>query len=133
MKPPLSARKAHGLHKDGCQFVCGLDPDGLPVQTLDTESFLAVNGTQTLSHTCLNLAGEIESLCDMGIMWFRLSPQDCDMVAVAHAFRDVADRRIAPSEAEDVLAALVPTMPFSNGFFHGAEGLRFLRPAAHMD
>jgi collagenase-like PrtC family protease len=133
----ISARcyhaRAHGLHKDGCQFVCGLDPDGLPVQTLDRESFLAVNGTQTLSHTCLNLAGELASLCDMGIRSFRLSPQDCDMVAVAHAFRDVADRRLAPDEATDVLAALVPAMPFSNGFFHGSEGLRFLRPAAPGD
>ncbi|MFQ5636255.1 MAG: U32 family peptidase, partial [Gammaproteobacteria bacterium] len=55
----LSARcyhaRAHGRHKDNCQFICESDPDGMPLNTLDGESFLAINGIQTLSHTYVNL------------------------------------------------------------------------------
>ncbi|HEM45996.1 MAG TPA: U32 family peptidase, partial [Alphaproteobacteria bacterium] len=44
----LSARcyhaRAYGLHKDGCQYVCGEDPNGMPLETLDGEPFLAING-----------------------------------------------------------------------------------------
>lgn len=117
--------RAHGLHKDGCQFVCGNDPDGLPVDTLDAESFLAVNGTQTLSHSCANLAGEIGTLKDMGFGAFRLSPQDCDMVAVARVFAAAASGQIAAREAQVRIAKMLPHMKSSNGFFHGTEGRRF--------
>ena len=41
--------RLHGLHKDSCQFVCAQDPDGLAVDTIDGQPFLAVNGVQTLS------------------------------------------------------------------------------------
>ena len=41
--------RLHGLHKDSCQFVCEKDPDGLAVDTIDGQPFLAVNGVQTLS------------------------------------------------------------------------------------
>ena len=41
--------RLHGLHKDSCQFVCEKDPDGLTVDTIDGQHFLAVNGVQTLS------------------------------------------------------------------------------------
>ncbi len=132
----ISARcyhaRVHGLHKDGCQFVCGRDPDGLAVRTLEGESFLAVNGTQTLSHSCLNLAGELGVLRDMGFATFRLSPQDCDMSAVARLFREVLDERTEGPAALEALRALVPDMPFSNGFFHGMEGLRFRRGDDHV-
>jgi collagenase-like PrtC family protease len=132
----ISARcyhaRAHGLHKDGCRFVCGRDPDGLAVRTLDGESFLAVNGTQTLSHRCLNLAGEIDVLRDMGFATFRLSPQDCDMGAVARLFRDLLDGRTDGPAALETLPALMPEMPFANGFFHGMEGLRFRQGDGHV-
>jgi len=79
----ISARcyhaRAHGLHKDGCQFVCAEDPDGMSVETLDGEPFLSVNGTQTLSHTVLNLMGELEALRGMGINAFRLWPHSIEI------------------------------------------------------
>ncbi len=46
-----------GHIKDNCQFVCGEEPDGLPVKTLDSQPFLALNGVQTLSHTCQAFSG----------------------------------------------------------------------------
>ena len=120
----MSARCFHarsaGLHKDSCQFVCGDDPDGLEVETLEQESFLAVSGPHILSHTFVNLVGELEALCEMGVRWFRLSPHDIDMVAVAGHFRDVLDGRREPEDG--YLGELVPFAAFSNGFYYGKEG-----------
>jgi len=126
----ISARcfhaRARGLHKDGCRFVCADDPDGLTVRSLDDEPFLAVNGTQTLSFTCCNLAGELGALGEMGIGRFRLSPQRTDMVAVAAVFRDALDGRLDAGEATARLGALFPHAPLANGFFHGVEGRRLM-------
>jgi collagenase-like PrtC family protease len=62
----ISARCYHartqGLHKDGCRYVCEQDPDGLRLETLDGDAFLAINGTQTLSHGYLNLLAELAEL-----------------------------------------------------------------------
>ena len=57
-----------------------------------------------------------------GVASLRLSPQDCDMVAVARLFRDVADERLDPEEAESHLGAAYPGVPLANGFLHGAPG-----------
>jgi collagenase-like PrtC family protease len=126
----ISARcfhaRAHGLHKDGCRYVCGEDPDGLDVRTLDGQPFLTVNGTQTLSHTCLDLIRELDALTRAGIARIRLSPQRLDMVAVARVFRDVLDGRIDAGEGESTIACLAPGMTFANGFFHASEGHRYI-------
>ncbi|NQU61805.1 MAG: U32 family peptidase [Rhodospirillales bacterium] len=123
----ISARcyhaRAHGLHKDGCQYVCAEDADGMSVETLDGESFLAVNGTQTLSHTVCNLIGELEALQEMGIRAFRLWPHGVDMVAVCEIFRDVLDGKKTVDDGLLQLAAVAGFAPFSNGFYHGREGV----------
>ncbi len=123
----ISARcyhaRAHGLHKDGCQYVCAEDRDGMNVETLDGEAFLSVNGTQTLSHTVLNLIGELDELREMGFGAFRLWPHGVDMVAVAKVFRDVLDARRTPGDGRRRLEALAGFAPFSNGFYHGREGV----------
>ncbi|AWJ87805.1 U32 family peptidase (plasmid) [Azospirillum sp. TSH58] len=130
----ISARcyhaRAHALHKDGCQFVCANDPDGMPVSTVDGQPFLSVNGTQTLSHGYLALAAEIDRLRAMGIRRFRLSPQDLDMVAVARAFRAVLD---GERSGQDVMAELrgMTAVPLENGFFHNMAGAAYAdAPAA---
>ncbi len=122
----LSARcyhaRAHGLDKAHCQFVCDRDPDGLPVQTLDAEAFLVVNGIQTLSHGCLNLLSALPALLAMGISHFRLSPQSQDMLAVSQCFADLLAGRIGLDEANQRLRGLGIDAPFCNGFYHGEEG-----------
>lgn len=122
----LSARCAHarvkGNTKDNCQFVCGEDPDGLPVDTLDGQKFLTLNGIQTMSYTCVSLLGELAALRAAGIGGFRLSPQHCDMVAVARLYRDVLDGRLDPEEALQQLAGLYRSAPLSNGFLHARPG-----------
>ena len=122
----ISARcyhaRAHKLTKDNCRFVCEQDPDGMPVRTLDDAGFLSVNGVQTLSHGCASLLGDIPALRDAGVASLRLSPQDCDMVAVARLYREVVDGHVEPGEGERRLAAIYPDVPLANGFLHGAPG-----------
>jgi O2-independent ubiquinone biosynthesis protein UbiV len=124
----ISARcyhaRAHGLHKDGCQYVCDLDPDGLDVMTVDKQPFLTVNGTQTLSSTCLNLLPDLDRLANSGVSHFRLSPQTTEMVKVATVFRDVLDGICDPAQGIARLDEMDTGFVTSNGFIHGDEGWR---------
>ncbi len=131
----ISARcyhaRLHDLTKDNCRFVCEKDPDGLAIDTLDGKGFLAMNGVQTMSHTCLNLLGEIPALAEAGVAAIRLSPQTCDMAGVARIFRAAVKGETEPPVLEEKLRALCPGFAFSNGFLHGREGAAFIEtPAA---
>lgn len=130
----ISARCAHarsqGHSKDNCQFVCGEAPDGLEVETLDGQPFFALNGVQTVSHTCHVLMAELPEIGEMGVASLRLSPQRCDMVAVARVYDGMVDGRIEAPEGLALLRAAYPSIPFSNGFYHGDVGARWRGPAA---
>lgn len=129
----ISARCAHarakGHTKDNCNFVCAEDPDGLTVETLDHQPFLALNGVQTVSHSCNVLMEKLAALEQHGVRRFRLSPQHCDMAAVARVYRAVLDGELAPAEGLDRLRAIYPQLPFSNGFIHGAAGAEWINAA----
>jgi collagenase-like PrtC family protease len=122
----ISARcyhaRAHKLTKDNCRFVCEQDPDGMPVATLDGAGFLSVNGVQTLSHGAASLIGDIPALRAAGVAALRLSPQSCDMVAVARLFREALDGPVDLREAEHRLGELYPDVPLANGFLHAVPG-----------
>lgn len=124
----ISARcyhaRAHGLQKDACQFVCERDPDGMGAQTIDGVPFLAVNGVQTLGHTVVAAVRQTNALSEAGVVSLRLSPHDCDMVAVAGTFRDLADGRIDPDAALAALARLPLPGPLSDGYLRGRAGAR---------
>ncbi len=126
----ISARcyhaRVHKLAKDSCRFVCEKDPDGLALKTLEQRDFLTVNGVQTLSYTCTNLLGDVGALRAAGVTSLRLSPQDCDMVAVAQTFRDVVNGHDDAEGGSRRLAELYPKVPFSNGFLHGVAGVSYL-------
>ncbi len=126
----LSARcyhaRVHNLAKDGCQFVCEQDCNGMDLRTLDGEAFLAVNGIQTMSHACLNLSAEVGRLREMGVSHLRLSPQDCDMAAVAATFRALAEGVMEAREAQARLEALDLPFPFANGYFHAKPGAEWI-------
>ncbi len=129
----ISARCYHArsrdLPKDGCQYVCAQDRDGMVVETLDGRPFLAVNGTQTMSYAYCNLVRELGELADMGIGCLRLWPHHVDMVAVTEIFRSVLDRREDAEGAMARLGDLIDVAPFSNGFYHGREGHDLVTPA----
>jgi len=124
----ISARcyhaRAHGLHKDGCQYICDQDPDGLTVDTMDGQPFLAINGLQTLSHRYGNLLAELPELAAMGIHNFRLSPHDVDMVKICSIFRDRLDGKLSLGEANKILEEELFALDFANGYYHNIAGLK---------
>lgn len=126
----ISARCAHarskGLTKDNCQFICGEEPDGLPLRTLDRQSFLVLNGVQTMSNSCVVLLDELPALSTAGIARMRLSPQDCDMVEVANIYESVLGGFIDGDEGIAMLAEVYPGAAFSNGFYHQQEGAAWI-------
>ncbi|RJF74849.1 U32 family peptidase [Rhodopseudomonas palustris] len=125
----ISARCYHArlnkLSKDNCKFVCDQDPDGLAVTTLDDEPFLAMNGVQTLSYTCASLLGDIDKLKDAGARSLRLSPQQCDIVAVARLFHEVIDGKLSAADGALQLEQLYPLRK-SNGFLFSKPGAAFI-------
>ncbi|MCF8473430.1 MAG: U32 family peptidase [Emcibacter sp.] len=124
----ISARcyhaRAHKLHKDGCKYVCDRDPDGLTVETMDGQEFLAINGLQTLSYTYANLLAELPDLVQMGIHNFRLSPHDVNMVKIASIFRDRLDNKIDQSQANEKVESEMFAIEFSNGYYHNVAGMK---------
>ncbi|SHM65026.1 ubiquinone anaerobic biosynthesis protein UbiV [Roseibium suaedae] len=113
----------HDRPKDQCQFVCADDPDGLAVDTLDDQKFLAINGVQTLSDPCANMAPDYEDLKTAGIRRLRLSPQHTGFFNIIALFHDLVSGRI---DAEELSARALPLAPggaFCNGFLSGANGI----------
>jgi collagenase-like PrtC family protease len=98
--------RLHGLHKDSCQFTCEQDPDGLAVDTLDDQSFLAINGVQTLSAQVQATLFRRGEFVNRGVRRLRLSPHGCDMVEVARTYRELMEQRIGPDEARFLLSCL---------------------------
>ncbi|MEZ5840857.1 MAG: U32 family peptidase [Hyphomicrobiales bacterium] len=122
--------RVHGLSKDSCQYVCDRDPDGLDVDTLDGQKFLAINGIQTMSQTWAGLVADLPRLVAAGVTAFRLSPQTSDMVAVARIYREVLDGALDPQEAMERLRRLAPEATFSNGFLDGVAGAEYVARAS---
>jgi collagenase-like PrtC family protease len=112
--------RLHKLTKDNCRFVCEKDPDGLVVDTLDDQRFLTINGVQTLSASYASVVTDLPALAEAGVASLRLSPQTCDMVAVARVFRNAAEGHLDPKEADATLEGICGPVSFSNGFLHGS-------------
>jgi collagenase-like PrtC family protease len=126
----ISARcyhaRAYGRTKATCQYACGDDPDGLPVDTLDDEPFLTVNGVQTLSRSYACLAAELGELQAAGVGAFRLTPQSVDMAAVAQLYRELLDGRRGADSVLDALEDLSGDVPLANGYYHETAGALWL-------
>lgn len=121
--------RLHGLHKDSCQFTCEQDPDGLAVDTLDDQPFLAINGVQTLSaqtHAVLAKPADLEAL---GVRRLRISPHGCDMVEAARIYRALLDGRQEPQDARVALSRLGLPGHLVDGYARGEAGSRPVVPA----
>jgi collagenase-like PrtC family protease len=114
--------RLHDRMKDSCQFVCGEDPDGRAVETLDGQPFLAVNGVQTLSQSTACMAHQVDALREAGVAALRLSPQSQDFGLVCAGW---ARRLNGGSTGFELEALLRPTAPggrLSDGFVTGPVG-----------
>lgn len=114
--------RLHDRAKDSCQFVCGDDPDGRDVETLDGQPFLAVNGVQTLSQSTASVAHQVQVLREVGVAALRLSPQSKGFTTICDVWsQHLAGRLTAP----ELAAKLRPTAPagrLSDGFLAGTVG-----------
>ena len=115
--------RLHDRAKDSCQFVCGVDPDGRDVDTLDEQEFLAVNGVQTLSASCANAARHLPRLREVGVAGLRLSPQSEGFVTVCQLFRKLIDGRIDAEMLGAKTLAQAPGGQFADGFLTGTAGV----------
>lgn len=116
--------RLHGLHKDGCQFVCDQDPDGLAVKTLEGDAFLALNGVLTLSHGVQVVDMPLEDLRSAGVTALRLSPHTGDMIAIAAIFRRFASGEISTGELKAAIRTVGTPGPLVSGYLAGAAGMR---------
>lgn len=114
--------RLHGLHKDSCQFTCEKDADGLAVDTLDGQAFLAINGVQTLSNQVHAFCPEPGALAAQAVRRLRLSPHTCDMVEVAGIYRALLDGRLEPQEARHGLSRLDLPGTMVDGYAHARPG-----------
>ncbi len=112
--------RLHDRAKDSCQFVCGEDPDGRDVDTLDGQPFLTVNGVQTMGRAITTVADQLVDLRAAGVASLRLSPHIGDFAAVAAAY----DAALAglPRLAQQ-LQTLMPGASFCDGFLAGQPGV----------
>ncbi len=110
------------LPKDDCRFSCIAYPDGLLLQTRESEDFLVLNGIQTQSARLCNLIGELATLRAMGIELLRLSPQSQHMAEIIAIWRDAIDGRLSPQQAQEQLQPLLPDQS-CNGYWHGQPGM----------
>lgn len=114
--------RLHGLHKDGCQFVCDKDPDGIAVDTLDGRAFLAANGIQTLSHGVHVWLPTARDASAVGVSRLRISPHTADVTAVGRLYRARLDDAIPRAEALRELAALDLPGDLVDGYVLGGWG-----------
>ncbi|WP_415183737.1 ubiquinone anaerobic biosynthesis protein UbiV [Phaeovulum sp.] len=114
--------RLHDRAKDNCQFVCGEDPDGREVETLDGQPFLAVNGVQTLSGSTASMAHQVEALNGAGVTSLRLSPQTGDFEALCRAWTARLAGQMEAGELAALSAGMAPGGRLSDGFLTGDAG-----------
>lgn len=108
--------------KDSCQFVCGEDPDGREVDTLDGQPFLTVNGVQTLSRTTASAVRHVAALRQAGVASLRLSPRTGAFPALCTAYADLLNGRTTAEDTITRLVAMAPGVRLSDGFLAGGAG-----------
>ncbi len=124
----ISARCYHArLHdrpKDACLFVCGEDPHGRAVETLEGDSFLTVNGVQTMGHAVTTVARQIAALREAGVQALRLSPQPGNFAALTAAYARAASGGLGADGLLAEIARIMPDDPLADGFLAGQPGMR---------
>ena len=113
------------LEKDHCQFSCLDYPDGLLLETRESQPFLVLNGTQTQSSLVYNLLGEMAQMKQLKVDVVRISPQSQGIEAIIDLFDGVRSGRLT---AADAVQTMAPSMPAEacNGYWHGKPGLEHI-------
>lgn len=122
----LSARcftaRSLNLPKDECEFCCLDYPQGRVLSTREDESFLVLNGIQTLSARTCNLLPELEEMRRLQVDVLRISPQPFNTARVVECFSACLDGRSEVAQAAATLEALAP-LGVCDGYWRGAAGM----------
>jgi len=89
----------YNLNKDDCQFKCLDHPEGMTLKTREGQSFLCINGIQTMSAQSYNLLAEVPTMREMGIDILRISPQPTYTAEIVAAFDAARNGRPAAADA----------------------------------
>ncbi len=100
--------RAYNLDKDDCQYKCIKHDEGLLLSTKEDESFLIMNGIQTLSSDTFNLVGSMDQMQKMGVDIVRISPQVDHSMDIVEVFRQVINQEISSSDAQLLINKLIP-------------------------
>lgn len=112
----------HNLPKDDCRFSCIDYPDGLLLQTRESEHFLVLNGIQTQSARVYNLIHELDAMRELGVDMLRISPQAQHTTRLIALFDAVLLKRMTAADAMLEMQVLMPEQA-CNGYWHGRPGL----------
>ena len=107
--------RANNNAKDDCQYACLDYPDGVPLVTQEDKQLFTLNGIQTLSGHCYNLAKEIPLMKELGVDIVRLSPQSLDMEVVIQQFAEAINSHL-PMDS-------VISSDQCNGYWYGEPGM----------
>lgn len=112
----------YNLKKDSCEFKCQEHPDAITVNTRDGQSFLTINGIQTMSANCHSLICHYQQMEALGIKLLRLSPQSQHMIEVIQIHHAVINGQLA---IDDALAQLKSFAEHAliDGYWQGQPGI----------
>lgn len=113
----------YNLKKDSCEFRCLQHADGLQLFTREQQSFLTINGIQTMSAACCCLITHHIEMLKMGISTFRLSPQSKHMTEVIRLHLQVLTGKL------DTITAVQALYPLAggnlvDGYWQGESGIK---------
>lgn len=114
----------HRLRKDACEFRCLAYPEGLAVQTQESQPFLNLNGIQTQSASCIDLGPQIPKLVELGVQVLRLQPQSTHLPELIRHFSQALATRQAAQIPEHCLPAQALR---SNGYWLGRAGMEWAK------
>jgi collagenase-like PrtC family protease len=97
--------RAYDLDKDDCQYKCLMYEDGMLLSTQEQQSFLTMNGIQTLSADTFNLIAQVDQMQRMGVEVIRISPQFSNTKKIIQVFKDRIDQNIDTNQALDALSS----------------------------
>ena len=99
--------RAYNLDKDNCQYKCIEHEQGVLLSTKEQQSFLLMNGIQTLSSDTFNLIAQLDRMQDMGVDVVRISPQTENTREIVELFKAKAAGDISTNQATQQLDALI--------------------------
>jgi collagenase-like PrtC family protease len=125
--------KHYQLPKDKCQTICQRHSKGLLAQTQESQPLLRLNGIQTQSAAQINLIKQIPQMVDMGIDYWRISPNKLTDVTMGSNLAHALDHaKNDPQDLETLIKKQLNDQNYPsiinhhcNGYWLGLPGMDY--------